>query len=108
MTLTAAERALVHKARAFTDEVLVPAAETCERERRAHPEALRLAAEAGFAGIQVPQAQGGLGLSFACKSEIAEQFARACFGPEAEVQRPRAGWRRWGGSRTSRARRRRR
>ncbi len=80
MTLTAAERALVAKARAFTDEVLVPAAEACERERRADLDALRLAADAGFTGVQVPQELGGLGLSFACKSELAEQFARACFG----------------------------
>ncbi|MDF2234500.1 acyl-CoA/acyl-ACP dehydrogenase [Albimonas sp. CAU 1670] len=80
MTLTAAEQALVAKARAFTDEVLVPAAERCERTRSADLDALRLAAEAGFTGIQVPTELGGLGLSFACKSEIAEQFARACFG----------------------------
>lgn len=80
MTLTAAERALVETARAFTDEVLVPAAEGCERARRADPEALRRAAELGFTRVQVPQDQGGLGMSFACKSELAEQFARACFG----------------------------
>lgn len=80
MTLTLEERALVARARQFADDVLVPAAEACERERRADPDALRQAAELGLTRIQVAKDPGGLGFSFACKSEVAEVLARACFG----------------------------
>ncbi|MEC9434318.1 MAG: acyl-CoA dehydrogenase family protein [Pseudomonadota bacterium] len=80
MTLTPTERALVARARDFSDRELVPAAEACERARAADLAALRAAAGLGLTSIQIPEAQGGLGLSFAAKSEIAEALARACFG----------------------------
>ncbi|SDW10013.1 Acyl-CoA dehydrogenase [Albimonas donghaensis] len=80
MTLTSQERALVARARAFADQDLVPAAEACERDRAPDLAALRAAAGLGLTSIQIPGAQGGLGMSFAAKSEIAEALARACFG----------------------------
>ena len=41
---------------------------------------LPAAAQAGLLGLEVPVAQGGLGLSFACKWRVAEVLAAADFG----------------------------
>lgn len=77
-TLTAAESALVETAQRFAREVVMPNAAAWERERRMPLEALRAAAALGLTRIEVPVAQGGLGMSFFAKLRVAEELARGC------------------------------
>jgi alkylation response protein AidB-like acyl-CoA dehydrogenase len=77
-TLSDAETALVDTARAFAREVVMPQAARWERERRMPLDALRAAAALGLTRIEVPVAQGGLGMSFFAKLRVTEELARAC------------------------------
>ncbi|MGM0585190.1 MAG: acyl-CoA dehydrogenase family protein [Pseudomonadota bacterium] len=80
MTLTPAEESLVAAARDFAERELVPMAMRCEQSRAHDPDLFRRAAGLGLIGIQIDAADGGLGFSFACKSRVAEQLARADYG----------------------------
>lgn len=80
MTLTPAETALVAAARDFAETELAPMAARCEAAGAHDPELFRKAARLGLIGIQIDPAEGGLGLSFACKSRVAEALARADYG----------------------------
>jgi alkylation response protein AidB-like acyl-CoA dehydrogenase len=75
-----AEAALFEQTAAFAREVVAPMAPRWERERRIGREALQAAAAIGLTALEVPVAQGGLGLRFSCKARITELLAAADFG----------------------------
>ena len=75
---TPEEAALIDKAREFTRSMVMPNAARWERERRYAGEALKAAAELGFLRIQVPKAQGGLGMRFSAKLRVTEELSRGC------------------------------
>ncbi|MEQ9639645.1 MAG: acyl-CoA dehydrogenase family protein [Alphaproteobacteria bacterium] len=66
---------LIERARAFRREVVDANAAAWERERKPPLDALRMAAEAGFLGTDVPVEAGGLGLGFAAKLAMVEAIA---------------------------------
>ena len=70
------ERDLVAAAEEFARTEVAPHASEWERARRQPLEAIRKAAAIGLTRIQVPVEQGGLGLSFACKMQVAEVISR--------------------------------
>jgi alkylation response protein AidB-like acyl-CoA dehydrogenase len=80
MPLTPAEQALIERTVALARDLVAPAAPRWERERRIGREGLAEAAEIGLTRLQVPLAQGGLGMSFTCKARVAEVLAGADFG----------------------------
>jgi alkylation response protein AidB-like acyl-CoA dehydrogenase len=79
-SLTAAERALLDRARRFRRDYVAPRAAVWERERALPQEAIREAARHGLTAIEVPEAQGGQGAGFMAKTLIAEELARSCMG----------------------------
>ncbi|HUC67867.1 MAG TPA: acyl-CoA dehydrogenase family protein [Stellaceae bacterium] len=79
-SLTAAERALLERARRFRRDYVAPRAALWERERALPQEAIREAARLGLTAIEVPEAQGGQGAGFMAKTLIAEELARSCMG----------------------------
>jgi alkylation response protein AidB-like acyl-CoA dehydrogenase len=79
-SLTAAERALLDRARRFRRDYVAPRAALWERERALPQEAIREAARLGLTAIEVPEAQGGQGAGFMAKTLIAEELARSCMG----------------------------
>jgi len=79
-SLTAAERALLDRARRFRRDYVAPRAALWERERALPQEAIREAARLGLTAIEVPEAQGGQGADFMAKTLIAEELARSCMG----------------------------
>lgn len=76
--LTPEESTLVAAAARFAREVVMPNAAQWERERSMPLDALRDAAALGLTRIEVPVAQGGLGMSFFAKLRVTEELARAC------------------------------
>lgn len=74
------EADLLQRAAALARDVVAPQAAQWERERRLGHEGLAAAAAAGLTRLQVPVEHGGLGLSFACKVQVAELLAAADFG----------------------------
>ena len=72
--------ALVEAARAFAEETAAPAAAAAERTRSPDRDLIRAAAALGLTAIQVPKAEGGLGLPFAARAGVAEALSRACYG----------------------------
>lgn len=77
-TLQAHEQRLVTTARDFARQVVAPQAAAWERERRVPRETLREAAQAGLAGLLVPEAWGGSGISFTAMARVMEELSRAC------------------------------
>lgn len=78
--LSAVERRLADGAREFVAAHVVPNVQTWDRGRADSRAVLPAAAAAGLLGLEVPTAHGGLGLSFACKRQVAEILAAADFG----------------------------
>lgn len=77
--LTAAERALVERAKEFGRLVVAPQAGRWEEERRQPLEALRAACAAGLASIELSPACGGQGLRFSAKLRAVEELAKYDF-----------------------------
>ena len=78
--LSAAEQRVVTAARAFVAADVAPHVQAWDRGVADSRAALPAAAAAGLLGLEVPVAHGGLGLSFACKRQVAEILAAADFG----------------------------
>ena len=79
-TLTSDERRVVDAAREFVAAHVVPNVQAWDRGLADTRAVLPAAAAAGLLGLEVPVAQGGLGLSFRCKRQVAEILAGADFG----------------------------
>jgi alkylation response protein AidB-like acyl-CoA dehydrogenase len=75
--LSEEQAAFVATARRFAADHLAPHAATWDEQRRFPAEALRAAAELGFAGIYVPEALGGAGLTRLDAALIFEELAAA-------------------------------
>jgi alkylation response protein AidB-like acyl-CoA dehydrogenase len=78
--LSAAEQRVVAAARAFVAADVAPHVQAWDRGVADSRTALPAAAAAGLLGLEVPVAHGGLGLTFACKRQVAEILAAADFG----------------------------
>ena len=77
--LTAEERAVVARARAFAEEQVAPNAARWEWDRRYPLETIRAACAAGLNTIELAKKHGGQGLSFSCKLRAFEEIARHDF-----------------------------
>ncbi len=77
--LTAEERAVISRAKAFAEQHVAPNAARWEWERRYPLETIKAACAAGLNTIELPRAKGGLGLSFSCKLRVFEEIARHDF-----------------------------
>jgi acrylyl-CoA reductase (NADPH) len=75
-TLSADARILLEVARRFADDAAT-ALTAAHRTSEWPGELLKRGCEAGLAGIEVPRAQGGRGLSFGARIRVAEILARA-------------------------------
>ncbi|TDM05359.1 MAG: hypothetical protein C4K60_11205 [Ideonella sp. MAG2] len=80
LTLTAAEIALLDRARAFAERVVKPQIEAKQGSASSSMGWMPEAGQAGLLAVQVPQALGGGGLSFACKVQLTQILAEADFG----------------------------
>ncbi len=76
--LTEEQRAIQAAARDFARGTLLPQASRWDEHQEFPAEALREAAALGFAGIYVPEAHGGTGLSRLDAALIFEELATAC------------------------------
>ncbi len=77
--LTAEERAVIARARAFAEQHVGPHAAGWEWDRRYPLETIKAACAAGLNTIELPKDKGGLGLSFSCKLRAFEEIARHDF-----------------------------
>ena len=77
--LTAGERAVVARAKAFAEEHVAPNAARWEWERRYPLETIKAACAAGLNTIELAKQHGGQGLSFSCKLRAFEEIARHDF-----------------------------
>ena len=77
--LTAEERAVVARAKAFAEEHVAPNAARWEWERRYPLETIKAACAAGLNTIELAKQHGGQGLSFSCKLRAFEEIARHDF-----------------------------
>ncbi len=75
--LTAAERAVVKRARAFACDVVAPNAAQWEASRTVPRAALAQAAAAGLCGLIVPVELGGLGLGATATARVMQELAAA-------------------------------
>lgn len=78
--LTADEQRIVGAARDFVALHVAPHVQAWDRGHADCRAVLPAAAAAGLLGLEVPVAHGGLGMSFACKRQVAEILAGADFG----------------------------
>lgn len=78
--LTLGEQRVVEAARDFVAAHVAPNVQAWDRGQTDSRSVLPAAASAGLLGLEVPVAQGGLGLSFACKRQVAEILASVDFG----------------------------
>ncbi len=78
--LSGNEKGVIRRAEEFAATHVAPNAVRWERERRIGLEEIKEAARQGFTGIQVPAANGGLGLSFSCKVRVLQAVAGEDFG----------------------------
>jgi len=74
------EEALLEQTAAFARDVVAPQAVVWERERRIGRDAFAQAARIGLTRLEVPRAQGGLGMPFSVKAKVAELLGAADFG----------------------------
>ena len=72
MPLTDAEHALLQRAATLSRDIVSPNAARWERERRIGHEGLAAAVDIGLTRLQVPQAFGGLAMSFSCNAQLAD------------------------------------
>jgi alkylation response protein AidB-like acyl-CoA dehydrogenase len=77
--LASRERELIEQARAFGQQVVEPAAQQWERDRRHPTEVLRRACQEGLAAIELPTALGGHGCRFSTTLRVVEELARFDF-----------------------------
>jgi alkylation response protein AidB-like acyl-CoA dehydrogenase len=81
MSMPAADaRDIVEAARRFVRSEVAPRTQAWDSGQADSHELLPAAGAAGLLGLEVPVAHGGLGLSFACKRQVAEVLAAADFG----------------------------
>jgi len=80
--LSPVEASLVESARTFAADQVAPHAAGWEWERRVPVETFRAAAQAGLAGMLVPEALGGPGISLTALARVMEELA-ACSLPFA-------------------------
>ncbi|TYO90918.1 acyl-CoA dehydrogenase family protein [Oceanicella actignis] len=76
----AADEALLTRAARLADERLAPAAPGWSMGAEPDPALFAEAGRAGLFGVEIPRAEGGLGLSFKVKAALAERLARVDFG----------------------------
>jgi alkylation response protein AidB-like acyl-CoA dehydrogenase len=74
------ELALLERAASFIDTQVRPRTQAWAAGRGDARDVLPAAAASGLLGVQVPPALGGAGLSFGCKSQLAERLAAVDFG----------------------------
>jgi alkylation response protein AidB-like acyl-CoA dehydrogenase len=77
--LSADERAMIARARAFAEEHVAPNAARWEWERRYPVETIKAACAAGLNLIELPKAKGGHGFSYSCKLRVFEEIAQHDF-----------------------------
>jgi hypothetical protein len=77
------QRLLVDSARAFAAHELAPHAADWDREHHFPVEVIRRAADQGYLGLYIDEADGGLGLSRLSASLIFEQLAAGCVATTA-------------------------
>lgn len=81
MSAPSAEKSdIVEAARRFVAAFVTPQVQAWDGGQADSHELLSAAGAAGLLGLEVPLAQGGLGLSFASKRQVAEVLAAADFG----------------------------
>jgi alkylation response protein AidB-like acyl-CoA dehydrogenase len=78
--VTNAEQQIIDEAITFAETHVRPMAETWERERRFAAEAFAALAEAGLAGLLVPEALGGRGVGEVALTRILEELAAVDLG----------------------------
>jgi alkylation response protein AidB-like acyl-CoA dehydrogenase len=78
--LTAGEHRMVQAARDFVAAHVTPHVQAWDCGQADSRAVLPAAGAAGLLGLEVPEAHGGLGLSFGCKRQVAEILAGADFG----------------------------
>src|SRR5262245_48396956 len=76
--LSASERALQEKARAFAQEFVAPRAAEVDRTGGYPWDIVSALAQAGFCGRTIPEAYGGKGLSYLDAVLVIEEMAKAC------------------------------
>src|SRR5262249_12655339 len=76
--LSASERALQEKARAFAQEFVAPRAAEVDRTGGYPWDIVTALAKAGFCGMTIPEACGGKGLSYLDAVLVIEEMAKAC------------------------------
>jgi alkylation response protein AidB-like acyl-CoA dehydrogenase len=69
-------REFIDRCRMFGQTEVAPYAKEWEYARRSPVEALRRACAAGLASVELPKAQGGLGLPFSAKMRMAEELSK--------------------------------
>lgn len=69
-------RAFIDRCRVFGQTEIAPYAKEWEYTRRSPLEALRRACDAGLSIVEMPKAQGGLGLPFSAKMRMAEELSK--------------------------------
>lgn len=74
------ENTLLRKTNELVRDVVTRQAPIWESERRVGLEAIHQGAEFGLTGMQVPMQWGGLGVSFRCKTAVADLLAQGDFG----------------------------
>lgn len=74
--LSAKERDYLSLARAFGVNTIAPNAKDWEYARKSPVDSLRKAISAGFAAIELPESDGGLGFSFGTKMRLAEELSK--------------------------------
>jgi alkylation response protein AidB-like acyl-CoA dehydrogenase len=76
--LTPDQQSLVQKAATLADEAIAPHAAEVDANGRFPDEAMRALAAAGFHGLLIPTALGGLGQSPTVAAAVIEEIARRC------------------------------
>src|SRR5215475_14028641 len=76
--LSASERALQEKARAFARQVVAPRAAEVDRSGEYPWDIVTALAKAGFCGMTIPEAYGGKGLSYLDAVLVIEEMAKVC------------------------------
>jgi 3-sulfinopropanoyl-CoA desulfinase len=76
--LSASERALQERAKAFAQEFVAPRAAEIDRSGEYPWDIVTALAKSGFCGMTIPEAYGGKGLSYLDAVLVIEEMAKAC------------------------------
>jgi 3-sulfinopropanoyl-CoA desulfinase len=76
--LTAEERALQERARAFSQQTVRPRAAEIDRDEQYPWDIVKALTDAGFVGMTIPKAHGGQGRSFLDAVLVIEEMAKSC------------------------------